>query len=259
MSQPSVCAIMITADRPQLAEQAATALKNQTHPARLMILDTGNVPMPRRGPGAWRWEEAKGRSIGRLRNAAICEQRFLDDGQPLPDIIVHWDDDDWSHPERIARQVALLQSSGADVVGYREMLFWRENAASMEIQGGTLVRRPESEWGEAWLYSIRDPNYALGTSLCYWRRVWAERPFADTSQGEYLSFLAGRKVVSVPAFVGSERLGVQAVDTDPLMIARIHAGNTSNAYSPETMRSAKEWRRAPEFDAICRAKMEAER
>ena len=47
----------------------------------------------------------------------------------MPEILIHWDDDDYSHPNRIAEQVALLQSSGADAtVGFREMLFWREDA-----------------------------------------------------------------------------------------------------------------------------------
>ena len=44
------------------------------------------------------------------------------------DILVHLDDDDYSHPNRIAEQVVLLQSSGADCVGYREMLFWQNRS-----------------------------------------------------------------------------------------------------------------------------------
>ena len=41
----------------------------------------------------------------------------------------------------------------------------------------------------------------------------------------------------------------------PRMIARIHAGNTSNAYLDFERKS--EWRRVPEWDAYARSIMEA--
>ena len=173
-----------------------------------------------------------------------------------PDILIHFDDDDWSHPERISEQVALLESSGADVVGYREMLLWREGP------------------GEAWIYSNPDPRYALGTSLCYWRKTWERKPFEATSNGEDTKFITGLNCVGKSSFPGeppetAKRRGlpdgstVMKYDIDePRMIARIHAGNTSNQYAQNLLDISNRvkggpWRRVPEWDAYTRSIMEA--
>src|SRR5665213_712671 len=55
--------------------------------------------------------------IGSLRNL-VCEEA-------LGKIIIHWDDDDWSHPLRIAQQVRMLQDNPKlRVVGYSSLLYW---------------------------------------------------------------------------------------------------------------------------------------
>jgi glycosyltransferase involved in cell wall biosynthesis len=204
-AEPTVCGVLLyTPDRMPMARRI---IESWTGPARL-------VSYPNDG----------GKTIGALRNEANALARA--------DILVHFDSDDWSHPNRIAEQVALLQSSGADVVGYREMLFWRDDG------------------GEAWLYSNKNPGYALGTSLCYWRRTWERKPFPATSYGEDLQFCTGLKVCGVPAFGCSGE-----AYHDPRMIARIHHGNTSTAYKPENMARASEWKRVPEWDQYCRSVM----
>ena len=140
--------------------------------------------------------------------------------------------------------MVLLQSSGADCVGYREMLFWKQ---------------PD---GEAWLYSNRDPRYCLGTSLCYWRKTWERKPFEATSQGDDHLFTLGLKCVSVTSIFDVHNdpyidvLPNGEADKTPRMIARIHAGNTSNAYDPADMRKASEWKRVPEWDSHARWIME---
>jgi hypothetical protein len=175
-------------------------------------------------------------SIGEIRNAANEETL------KAWDIIIHWDSDDYSHPNRIAEQVALLQSSGADCVGYRQMLFWDQ--------------RP-GRFCEAWLYSNPDPRYCLGTSLCYWRSAWERKPFESTSQGEDERFTTGLNCVSVTSLFDVhndpllEVLPSAEADKTPRMVARIHGGNTSNAYDPAHMARAKEWRRVPEWDKHC--------
>lgn len=242
-SEPTVCAILLTADRPELAKRAVECFRRQTYPAkRLLIWDSGPCDALAEeddgedGPVAWvPMMSAHGATIGQLRNDALS---FWTE---FP-IIVHFDDDDYSHPNRIAEQVALLQSSGADCAGYREMLFWRKIQPTVE-QLMFTVPPP----AEAWLYSNPDPRYCLGTSLCYWRKTWERKPFAATSQGEDLRFTTGLKCVG--ASNGSDF-------SPPRMIARIHAGNTSTAYAPEKMRLS-EWRRAPEWDSYARSIMEA--
>ena len=128
---PTVCAVMLTADRPELAKRAVECFRRQTYPNKtLLIYDTGTddaEDCPADYPLIiWIPEEARRRTIGELRNAANSHiegvEVHLESGTTKDcgavgiihwaDIIIHWDDDDYSHPNRIAEQVALLQSSG---------------------------------------------------------------------------------------------------------------------------------------------------
>jgi glycosyltransferase involved in cell wall biosynthesis len=254
---------MLTKNRPAMARQAVECFRSQTYGNKgLLILDTGRRQGAHEymGRGGSRdnermfWNPSAIETIGELRNIAAVAA-----GIGTTDILIHWDDDDWSHPDRIAEQVALLESSGADVVGYNEMLFWRGHSEPGNEINGTA---------EAWMYSNRNPTYALGTSLAYWRRTWAARPFKETSVGEDCDFLRGRKVTAVSSVLESDKLLLSMIDDAakehgiihhdtgwwsprPIMIARIHAGNTSNAYGAPRMRHAKEWERAPEWDSYC--------
>jgi hypothetical protein len=237
VSEPSVCAIMLTRDRPEMARLAVECFRKQTYPNKnLLVWDNGvpGVPFFPRKEMAEReylgidedW------SIGVLRNRAnqhACSGETFAE----PDILVHLDSDDWSHPNRIAEQVEFLQATSADCVGYREMLFWRQ------------------EERQAWLYSNPDPRYCLGTSLCYWRAAWERRPFEATSQGEDARFTAGLDCRGVPSFGFARKM----FRLNPRMIARIHPGNTSNAYEPAKMAACPEWSRASEWDAYCAEKM----
>lgn len=278
MSEPLVCAVMLTRDRPELAKRAVECFRAQTYRSkRLLVWDSGHgEPVETTlcpDYDAERYIEdnpyeraASGKlpfSIGELRNRALHDNGavYWVDAQ----IYVHWDDDDWSHPRRIEEQVALLQSSGADVVGYREMLFCDERpeqlpdsvyASGMRIRTSVTIRR-------AWLYSNPDPRYCLGTSLCYWRKTWERKPFEATSRGEDLRFITGLKTVGVISVAGDvpvEGGGLMGAwyrqQDAPRMIARIHAGNTSDAYEPTKMRSKSEWRRVPDWDEYVRGVMQ---
>jgi glycosyltransferase involved in cell wall biosynthesis len=156
------------------------------------------------------------------------------------DIICHWDSDDWSHPRRVEEQVALLQSSGAECVGYNEMLFWADHAVVPFC-------------AEAWLYrsAIRD-NYALGTSMCYWSDSWRRgNAFADRNEGcDDLYWSTGNrvKIESVRTFVCAPDGGAR---NEPRMVASIHGGNTCARLDA----GKKEWSRVPEWDAYCRERM----
>jgi glycosyltransferase involved in cell wall biosynthesis len=233
VNEPSVCAVMLTANRPEMARQAIECFRRQTYFAKtLLIVNSGANPMIPTGYAEDIMEPcyvgADAQTIGELRNRG--NRTSAGHGT---DIVIHWDDDDYSRPNRIAEQVALLQSSGADCVGYNELLFWRE------------VER------EAWLYRSTEPNYALGTSLCYWRKTWERKPFEATSQGEDRKFL-----MSAPA-LKCVAISANPVDDDPplhcneqpRMIARIHPGNTSQVYDPVYMRVVEkqggEWKRVP--------------
>jgi hypothetical protein len=71
--------------------------------------------------------------------------------------------------------------------------------------------------GDNWWQYQGKPNYALGTSLCYWREWWQANPFSHANIGEdntmvYAAQAAGQIV---------------SEDAGELMWASIHPGNTS--------------------------------
>lgn len=250
-TEPTVCVVMLTADRPGMAKRAVECFRAQTYPAkRLLIYDStphdSGIPLGGCGPVIFHvGHNGGGLTIGHLRNLASSLRTGY--GHDLSDILIHWDDDDYSHPNRIAEQVALLQSSGADAVGYREMLFHSS--------------------GGAWLYSNPNPAYALGTSLCYWRRTWEAKPFEAVNSGEDTRWIAGLKMVSESSIavtyapeLDRAQLATANPRYEPRMIARIHPGNTSKAYDPAVMaaveRQGGEWKRVPEWDSYCRSVME---
>jgi glycosyltransferase involved in cell wall biosynthesis len=131
--------------------------------------------------------------IGAKRNVACAAARG--------DIIVHWDDDDWSFPGRIEEQVAaLLEDRRRMVTGYNAMFFYDETT------------------GQSWRYKGA-ANYAIGTSLCYWRAHWARTPFEDRMIGEDNGFVFRSRPV------------LHSIDAEHRMVARIHAQKTSDKLS----------------------------
>lgn len=240
MSEPLVCAVMLTKDRSEMAARAVRAFREQTYPnAQLFVLDTGEKcarGTPYGEPLAttvWMPEQGRlNRSIGQLRNGALrCALGYF-----TFDVVVTWDDDDVSHPHRIAEQVAHLQASGADVVGYNELLFWRD-----PISMSDRYERP----GEAWLWKYASGR--PGSSFCYKRSTWELKPFPDLPKnaegsGEDVRWALGLKVELV-----------SSLNPEPRLLCSIHAGN-SQSYD-ELIRKSENWKRAPEWDLYCQEKM----
>ncbi len=264
MSEPRVLAVMLTADRPEMTARAVRSFLSQTYGnKKLFALDTGKVETPIKNehlvyseyfPGE------RGKTIGELRNLAnkYANPKCFD-----ADIIFHFDSDDVSGPRRIEEQVALLQASGKDCVGYRDMLFWREHKQTLGAGVEYSQSAPPKSLGslvfvtrEAWLYSNADPRYCLGTSLCYWRKTWEARPFPNLSRGEDKAWLRGVESIGVESFMKNppidllERLNA-GEDFNPRMIASFHGGNTSTP-DPST---SDNFKRIPEWDTFCRERM----
>ena len=110
-SEPTVSCLLVTADRPQLIKRALRGYQQQTYDhLELIILDNGHTPVEDvvRSfdlPGTVQYlyhEPDPDMWIGGLRNEAleVATGEF---------VVPQWDDDDWSHPERIERQVEVLQ------------------------------------------------------------------------------------------------------------------------------------------------------
>src|SRR5579862_5978565 len=170
MSEPTVSCIMLTRDRPELAKKAIECFRGQTYdPCKrmLFILDSGD---PSWFDPAADCENENHLGAPQYADQPIGALRNIANGCVEAAILLHWDSDDWSHPNRIAEQVELLQSSGADVVGYKEMLFWRTITLKDPAIG-------EVQDEEAWLYTGPTAMQTLGTSLCYWRKTWEKKPF----------------------------------------------------------------------------------
>ncbi len=123
--------------------------------------------------------------------------------------IAHFDDDDFSAPERLADQLLRLDESGKSVTGYHSMRF--TDGARWWKYGGTV-------------------NYALGTSLVYRKAWWHYNRFQSVQVGEDNQFVSR-------AFDAGQ---LATADAGNLMHATVHKGNTSprsmgSSWKPETI------------------------
>jgi len=194
-----VTAIMPTRGRPAFAEKALVSFLSQTwHEKELVIIDDADDPSfdVRKWPSSIDYHRRKPRvTIGQKRNWC-CE---LARG----DVIAHWDSDDWSAPDRIRVQVELMQESGKAVVGFHALTFF------------DVARNIAVVWDST--RQLRTADYALGSSLMYRRDWWKVHRFPHDDIGEDNTFV-GAAVAAGQLF---------AVPGGDLLIARIHAGNTS--------------------------------
>jgi len=232
----TVCCVMLVNGRPEMVRRAVESFKAQDYlDASLVIWSTG----PREEFCEYEDESQcimvvhtpDFVSIGRSRNEAnewagllLC---------PDVDLFAHWDSDDWSHPKRLTEQVALLEHTGANVVGYREVLFYDQ--------------RPGQFCG-AWTYRGRNPSWPVGASMMYRREVWERFPFPLHNIGEDTRWLQSGKLGKIHAVPSTWNA---SGPMEPRMICGIHGENTSSQIKP----NSAEWRRTPEHDEYCRVRM----
>lgn len=216
-----VGAMMLTADRPKYEERAVRCFFRQTYlNSSLFILDSGQVsyklygltPEQSKRVALMRLQRKSSDTIGGLRNVAAAAMVNCD-------VIIHWDDDDYSGPDRIQDMMAMLQGNGApQCVGYSHAIFADRRVIP----------------AQAWWFRSTEPNYCIGGSMAYHRSAWLNRKFPETSQGEDTEWARPlHRVASSGSYD---------------WVADIHGGNTSNAYDPKLMAAAEEWQRCPEND-----------
>jgi len=195
MTPVRLSAIMPTADRRRFVPDAIAAFLAQGRDdSELVILDDGGdrvADLVPEDPRIRYFREIPRRALGDKRNR-LCE---LARG----DIILHWDDDDWHAPDRIARQLAAIETSGADICGLDRVTFLADDG------------------GQAWDYVYRGrERWVCGGSLAYRRAFWERHRFPALRSGEDT-----RWVFSAAA------ARIHAMDAPDLFVGRVHAGNTS--------------------------------
>lgn len=206
-----VSAICLTRNRREFLPGAIADFLAQDYPEKeLLVVDSSDedkacwdlIPA---GDSRVRYLRAERESIGALRNLA-CEMA-------RGEIIAHWDDDDLYFRRRISEQVEALAASGAEVTGYRSILF--RNVID----------------GRLWSYADTGESYVVGVTLCYRKRFWQTRKFPDLDVGEDNEFLRG---LSAPVIYVQP--GVAPI------VARIHPGNTIQKSEAAQLRNAEFWR-----------------
>lgn len=247
MSRPMVVAVMLVNGREAMVRRAIASFRAQTYGRKkLVVLDTTPnqlTLLDLRGDDVhlWHTHPRAGKpcdeTIGALRNKA-------NEFSLGADLICHFDSDDHSHPLRIEEQVALMQASGKECVGYREVLFWDTR---FKDDGNPYCNR------EAWLLSLPDPRSMVGASMMYMVDAWRRHPFCDGprpgADGKITDYEDNHWLMHN----SSQTLGTSACwpFCEPRMVCAIHGDRQSGSYEPATMRKAKEWRRVPDWDLHC--------
>lgn len=180
---PLVSCLMVTADRPAYARRAIACFQAQTHPnCELVVLDNGRTPMehlladlPSERVVYRHVERSADTHIGALRNESL--------GMARGDVIApQWDDDDWSHPTRITRQLAVL-SAGYDACTLPGTLMHVDDPAFFAhpfvglLRGGvppTILHRRDD--------AIRYPNLRRTSDSTYVEQ-WQKRRYTILSHG----------------------------------------------------------------------------
>jgi ADP-heptose:LPS heptosyltransferase/glycosyltransferase involved in cell wall biosynthesis/SAM-dependent methyltransferase len=194
--EPLASCITPTANRRRLLPQAIQYFLRQDYSNKeLIIVDDGEdgvsdvVPHDER----IRYIRLPCKTVlGEKRNRAVAEARG--------EIIVHWDDDDWSAPWRLHYQLEELVTNGADICGLDRIFFYA------------------SEQRRAWqyIYPAGQRLWVYGASLAYRKVFWKAHPFPKIAAGEDTSFVWA-----------DARAKIHVLKDPRCLVALIHHGNCS--------------------------------
>lgn len=176
MNSPLVSCIMPTANRPHFVKYAIDYFLHQDYRnLELVIVDDGEIGIEKDllNRNSLRYfKVAPLHTIGLLRNLACQHAKG--------EIIVHWDDDDWYAEDWVTKQVAALQSSGADICGLNQVNFYAPALRKRE----TFI---DDKNAAPWVY---------GATMAYNKSFWLQHPFGSFQTGEDNDFVlnSGAKV-----------------------------------------------------------------
>lgn len=193
-----VSCVMPTCDRRNFIHAAIDCFQKQTYEHReLIVMDDGENKVKDLIPAdpKIRYIELSSRMIlGAKRNAINEEAKG--------DVIIHFDDDDWSAPNRVADGLKLLAASGKPLVGYKNMLYWD-------------VTEQKAKKYIGWI-----SNYIVGLSLCYLKSYWKEYCFKVQQISSDGGFILG-------AVHRREPLAFASMESH-YIVSRIHSQNVSD-------------------------------
>jgi glycosyltransferase involved in cell wall biosynthesis len=162
-----VSALMPTAGRRGFVPAAVDRFLAQDHPDKeLVVVDDGADGVADLLPDDPRVVYVRldrATVLGEKRNIAVEAARG--------EVLVHWDDDDWSGRHRLTAQLRAL--AHADICGLDRELWWQRDGRA---------------WRHTWLG--RRP-WLAGNTLAYSRRTWRRAPFRRVATGEDTSFVWG--------------------------------------------------------------------
>ncbi|MFL5381779.1 MAG: glycosyltransferase [Longimicrobiaceae bacterium] len=191
---PLVSCLMPTADRRRFVPRAIELFLRQGYAAReLVIVDDGRDAVEDLVPA-----DPRIRYVRAERSASLGAKRNLACSLARGELLLHWDDDDWTAADRITRQVSALLASGAEVCGLSVVRYF-DPAARLA-------------WEYRWTDAARP--WVGGNTLLYRRGAWERRPFPALNVGEDT-----RWVWSQPS--------VHALTDSRFFAALVHPRNTS--------------------------------
>ena len=188
-----VTVICPTHNRRQYIPQTIASFLSQTFTdSELIILDDGTDSIVDLIPDNPRIKyirlEGPGLSTGVKRNIC-CEHA-------QGEFIVHFDDDDWSAPGRIAHQISELERTQKQVLTYYNILYWNVDTRRLYLFHPTFRGTPH------------------GASFCYRKAWWAQHKFDDNClEDTEFGYAAER----AEQYVG--------VDAEKFMVVRAHSSN----------------------------------
>jgi len=144
-------------------------------------------------------------SLGRKRNFA-CEQA-------RGSVIMHWDDDDWYAPDWVSRQYGLLDSSGCDLCGLRDLHFFQ----------------PAKDKAWKYIYSGVVNPWVAGATMAYRKSYWEQHPFKSFQVGEDNAFVWQ---------AAQERVAIQSYTEG--FVSLLHDRNTSPKFTEDP-----QWHKQP--------------
>jgi glycosyltransferase involved in cell wall biosynthesis len=187
---------MPTADRPRWVPGALACFAAQDYPnLELVVVDQGREPVAAAPPTG-----ARVRYSRQARDVALADLRNVGCSLASGEIIVHWDDDDWSAPWRVSHQIRGLLDSGADLCGAARAYY--------------LDVRDRTTW--EYVYPEGRRPYVLDNTLCYWRDFWERAPFPGGVRDSELRFQWNDPAARI-----------HALDGHRFVVGTIHGANTS--------------------------------